>query len=912
MDSRLFFLIISLSLIQQVGLNAQYGAGSHLQEAQVEYVPVEYSGGVGRGEIQGSSAPTIIGLNNVGYIGGSGRGDSRSGSHLVALGLPVGFVGGLGRGDGVGSSSSGIVGMSIYGGGVGKGDVRGNSVPNILGLQNIGYSGGTGRGDRFAVSAGVTIGLPVGFTGGLGRGDAAMRSQTGIVGLSVYTGGLGRGDVRANADQTIIGACSVSVASSNPEVCIDSEMPTITHSTYGVSGIGDATGIPPGIDVIWASDVITLSGTPTVTGIFEYSIPLLGGCDNVAAVGKITVFPKPIVTIAGIPEICGGEPASITAMGGVEYAWSTGEMSPEILIFKSGAYSVTVSDAKGCTAVAEVMVVEKEASGPASIIGDLFICTGSSSFLTANGCGAFLWNTGSTAESIEIFAPGTYSVTITYSDGTNSSAEVSVSELPSPIIEVETIYYPTYGMNNGSALVSYEGGTEPIELKWSNGVQGPLLNYAQQGIYGVNATDANGCSSELSIHLLPIARGNILWSGDTARGIRNVSVIQSGDVFGTETTDENGYYGFSPTASDSYFTITPLKHEGMLNGVTAADASRIQRHVVLLDTIQGPYQLIAADVNGSNGVSNLDAILLVQCILDNPTACNHWISSWRFVDAMHTFSFPQLPWGFPETIELTPNYSRLGNGLDFKGIKVGDVVEPESDPQMKPEALYLCGDDVLLQANQTYTVPIRVTGYNNILAYQFAFEFDTEGIILEGVEIPENGLLNMTNFGLRSGDIGSIRSARADLYGTTLDAATEFFTLRFHSLKSNIWLSDLLRIDEADIGAAAYDSAMIPHPIQLLMSKTLDADNSKLPELSLLARPNPTRRTTNIAFTLSEACEAQLRVMDVNGSIIWENRANYEAGNYEEYFNFPGQGVYILELMTHYGHIGLKVIVIEN
>jgi hypothetical protein len=44
------------------------------------------------------------------------------------------------------------------------------------------------------------------------------------------------------------------------------------------NGIGTATGLPAGVTAAFASNTITISGTPTVSGTFNYSIPLTGGC----------------------------------------------------------------------------------------------------------------------------------------------------------------------------------------------------------------------------------------------------------------------------------------------------------------------------------------------------------------------------------------------------------------------------------------------------------------------------------------------------------------------------------------------------------------------------------------------------------------------------------------------------------
>jgi hypothetical protein len=53
-----------------------------------------------------------------------------------------------------------------------------------------------------------------------------------------------------------------------------------------------ATGLPAGVTAAFASNTITISGTPTVSGTFNYSIPLTGGCGAVNATGTITVTPN--------------------------------------------------------------------------------------------------------------------------------------------------------------------------------------------------------------------------------------------------------------------------------------------------------------------------------------------------------------------------------------------------------------------------------------------------------------------------------------------------------------------------------------------------------------------------------------------------------------------------------------------
>jgi uncharacterized protein (TIGR02145 family) len=77
--------------------------------------------------------------------------------------------------------------------------------------------------------------------------------------------------------------------SSSPSLVVNTALTPITISTTGAIGIGAATGLPTGVTASWSNNVITISGTPTATGSFTYTIPLTGGCGSVNATGTIMV-----------------------------------------------------------------------------------------------------------------------------------------------------------------------------------------------------------------------------------------------------------------------------------------------------------------------------------------------------------------------------------------------------------------------------------------------------------------------------------------------------------------------------------------------------------------------------------------------------------------------------------------------
>ncbi|MBK7807560.1 MAG: hypothetical protein IPJ51_14890 [Saprospiraceae bacterium] len=119
-------------------------------------------------------------------------------------------------------------------------------------------------------------------------------------GTFAYTIPLTGGCGVVNATGTIIVTPNNTVTSNAARtLCINSALsPAITHTTTGATGIGTATGLPAGVTAAWASNTITISGTPTAAGTFNYTIPLTGGCGTVNATGQIIVNINTAATVA--------------------------------------------------------------------------------------------------------------------------------------------------------------------------------------------------------------------------------------------------------------------------------------------------------------------------------------------------------------------------------------------------------------------------------------------------------------------------------------------------------------------------------------------------------------------------------------------------------------------------------------
>lgn len=211
---------------------------------------------------------------------------------------------------------------------------------------------------------------------------------------------------------------SSSTPSSTPTLCINSSLTPITHTTTGATGIGAATGLPAGVSAAWAGGTITISGTPTVSGTFNYSIPLTGGCGNITATGSINVIPNNTINltsavgtnaqttcintaIANITYSTTGATGIGTPTGlpnGVSAAWAGGTITISGTPTASGTFNYSIPLTGGCGSVSTTGTITVT---PASVAGTVTpalaeVCLNTGTTLTLSGyIGSIQWQTNS-------------------------------------------------------------------------------------------------------------------------------------------------------------------------------------------------------------------------------------------------------------------------------------------------------------------------------------------------------------------------------------------------------------------------------------------------------------------------------------------------------------------------------------
>ena len=144
-----------------------------------------------------------------------------------------------------------------------------------------------------------------------------------------------------------------------------------------------------------------------------------------------------MITNSGSSVLCSGDSTTLSApLGMSSYLWSDGSTGQSIVISQSGSYSVTVTNASGCSATSSATTITTSTMSAPSVTssGSTSLCLGSSVTLSVpTGYSSYLWSDGSTTNSIAPNATGNYSVTVTNADGcsaTSASTSVTVNTPP--------------------------------------------------------------------------------------------------------------------------------------------------------------------------------------------------------------------------------------------------------------------------------------------------------------------------------------------------------------------------------------------------------------------------------------------------------------------------------------------------
>lgn len=359
------------------------------------------------------------------------------------------------------------------------------------------------------------------------------------------------------------------------------------------------------------------------------------------------------------------------------------------------------------------------------------------------------------------------------------------------------------------------------------------------------------------------------------------------------TTDLDGTYSIDALDRQGAYTIAPFLNSDFANGVKTIDMIILLKHLLGIQLMENPYQLIAADIDNSGDITQNDFDILQQFILGNIDVFPG-NSSWRFIDADYVFPVPTNPWleNFPEIINLA-NLLTDATGIDFIGVKIGDLDDnAEANAQMLTDRSIrgtypLYTDDVFMTAGELYRIPIVAPSIDDLIGLQGTLQFDGAEIL--GIEY---GLASAKQIGLLHQHEGFVTFAWnrfSDQTNATNDEASAvLFTVNIRSRRSTL-LSEVVQLGDRYTPREAYvqsEASDKNNPTGQLQNLDLQfnpaADQLPIADDQVLQlfqnTPNPFRSRTSISFVLAEEGRAVLTISDLSGRVLFVEEGHYKAG----------------------------------
>jgi gliding motility-associated-like protein len=344
-----------------------------------------------------------------------------------------------------------------------------------------------------------------------------------------------------------------------PTVAINSNNPVsvCNESSVNLTATGASS-------YVWSTSALgsSISVSPTADSSFYVIGTDVNGCVDSAAT-LVQVLPKPIAGISTATgnTICVGETLTLNASGGGTYTWNDNSTLDSLVVSPASNTSYTVvANVNGCLDTATFAVNVNNLPTPL-ISGDNTICIGETSTLTASGGVSYVWNNGTSIDTIVVspIADSTYSVLVTDINGCQNSTNinVTVNSLPTPSITGSSLI-----CNGSSTILTANGG---VNYVWNNGSTSPSINVSPvaDSTYLVTATDVNGCSDTTStlVQVISNPTGIITSSNGTNFVCNGSSVTLTATGGGTYLWNDNSTLDslvVSPTVNTTYSVIVEV------------------------------------------------------------------------------------------------------------------------------------------------------------------------------------------------------------------------------------------------------------------------------------------------------------------------------------------------------------------
>ncbi len=368
----------------------------------------------------------------------------------------------------------------------------------------------------------------------------------------------------------------------------------------------------------------------------------------------------------------------------------------------------------------------------------------------------------------------------------------------------------------------------------------------------------------------------------------------NGFITRTFTTGVNGDFAFANVPMFFDYNLSPYRDYDYTEGVTTLDLVMIQKHLLGIENISNPYQLIAADANSSNTVTTIDIVNLRALILgiidDLPQ--NY---SWRFISNQSEFNNPHIPFPFQET-NFFPLLDASHMTNYFTGVKVGDVNRSIQNQFIELEdrsTKEIIMPNLTLERGKTEWIPVYINNSNEFAGIQFSWSIND----LEILDI-RSGLLNISTSNFNLNDPQQMHFSWNDL-NVDLDSKEPIFFIKAKSSR-NAALKSMIKVSNSRLQSEVYTADLDVFDLDLVFEmKDQIIEIEKFSNTLYQNEPNPFTTYTIIPYMLEKDSDVILNIYDSKGITVLSKNAHSQKGlnQFILYSNeFEGSGLFYYEI----------------
>ncbi|MFN5147817.1 MAG: T9SS type A sorting domain-containing protein, partial [Flavobacteriia bacterium] len=331
---------------------------------------------------------------------------------------------------------------------------------------------------------------------------------------SAYAANSGTTNYFYRIDDVRLRACTpVSISGTNTNVTCNGA----SNGSIDVTAVGSSP-----IAYSWSNGAATEDISNVMAG--TYTLTATNGCGSTTSTFTISQPAALSVTLNGSNyngygvSCFGSTDGSVdaTANGGVagySYSWDNGSSSEDLSGLGAGSYSVTVTDANGCTATDGVVLVEPTKVN-ISATNTAILCNGQTSDVTVLTSGGVTPYSVDDAGSYTVPA-GSYTYDVVDANGCSASTTIDITQPAVLTIDAgsdETVFFGYGPMSCADLNATVNGGTPAYSVSWTSTASGGGIGTSLTACptsnesYTVSVVDANGCtaSDQLSICVVDV------------------------------------------------------------------------------------------------------------------------------------------------------------------------------------------------------------------------------------------------------------------------------------------------------------------------------------------------------------------------------------------------------------------------